>query len=400
MYFRQPRYFKDFQCVGGTCPNSCCIGWRIDWTQEEIDKIKNAPNCSQELKELCNRSFEYNESSKKFAMILKENRCSFLTEDNFCKIQREMGAEYLSYTCTTYPRNYVRADPAIYAHCHMTCPEILKHILSDDRAMDLVNIRSKVKKVVNTTGNTDELLIKYAEMKYRYNILEFFYETVSDKRYSVEDSLILCALAAQSLTKLVEQNENDRIPEAIKSLRSQMHNKSQLNSIENIKPNYNIKLGILGQLMEAVCKVTRNINTILPLIDDGGRFNIDLYTAGEEVLSAYIKNKPFVMRNIALNLLLELCVPFKNYDFTIFENFMVYAACFALIKLNTIAIAEIQNRADDELSAAFDIDKFLIKAVSIISRTLCQSAETDKLIMEALRDQKMLSPAYLALLVK
>ncbi|MDE7230366.1 MAG: flagellin lysine-N-methylase [Oscillospiraceae bacterium] len=400
MYYRQPRYFKDFQCIGGTCPSSCCMGWRIDWTQEEIDKIKNAPNCPQELRELCDKSFAYNESSKKFSVVLEEKRCPFLTEDNFCKIQREMGAEYLSYTCRVYPRNYVIAEPALYAHCRMSCPEIMKHILNNDKATDLVNIRPRVEKVVSVISTNDEVIKKHPEMKFRYDLFEFFYETISDKRYSVEDSIILCALAAQSLAKLVEQNEIDRIPEAIKTLKAQMHNKSQLNSIENIKPNYHIKLGILGQTLQAVCKLTNNINTTFSLTDNSGRFNIDLYTAGEEVLSAYIKKKPFVMRNIALNLLMELCVPFKNHDFTIFENFMFYAACFALVKLNTIAIAEIQNRADDELSAVFDMERYIIKSVAMISRVLCQNTEVDKLIMEILRGNKMLSPAYLALLVK
>lgn len=401
MYYRQPRYFNDFQCVGGTCPNSCCIGWRIDWTQEEIDKVKNAPNCSPELKELCEKSFEYNENSKKFAVILGEkNRCPFLTEDNFCKIQREIGAEYLSYTCTIYPRNYIATETALYSHCRMSCPEIMKYILNDDKAMDLVNIKPKVEKVVSALGANNEALKKHPELKYRYEIFEFFYEIISDKRYSVENALVLGSLAAQSLTKLIEQNEISKIPEALRSLKNQMHNNAQLKTIENIMPNYNIKLGILGQTMQAVCKFTNNIDTTFSLIDDSGRFNIDLYTAGEELLFTYLNKKPFVMRNIALNLLLELSIPFKNHDFTIFENYAVYVVSFALMKLDTIAIAEIKNRADDELSAEFDMDKYIIKSVAMISRTLCQNMEIDKLIMQILRGNKMTSPAYLALLVK
>lgn len=96
MYFRQPRYFTDFRCVGGTCTNSCCIGWKIFWTQDEIDKVKNDPNCSEELRALMENSFHPSSDGEKnkYSMTLEEktNRCPFLTEDNFCKIQRELGA--------------------------------------------------------------------------------------------------------------------------------------------------------------------------------------------------------------------------------------------------------------------------------------------------------------------
>ena len=282
----------------------------------------------------------------------------------------------------------------------MSCPEIMKYIINDDKAMDLVNIKPKSPKEFAAVGANNAVINKHPETKYRYEIFEFFYEIISDKKYSVEDSLILSALAAQSLTKLVENNEIDRIPEAVKSLRAQMHNKSQLTSIENIKPNYYASLGILGQMLQAVCRITNNTAATSSLIDNSGRFNIDLYIAGEKLLREHLDRKPFVMRNIALNLLFELYVPFKSYDFTIFENFAAYVASFALIKLNTIAVAEIKNRADDELSARFDMDKFIIKSTAMISRTLFQNSDAYELIVNALRGNKMLSPAYLALLVK
>ena len=30
----KPKYIKEFKCVGGTCKDSCCIGWDVD-----IDKV-------------------------------------------------------------------------------------------------------------------------------------------------------------------------------------------------------------------------------------------------------------------------------------------------------------------------------------------------------------------------
>lgn len=115
MFYRQPAYFRDFRCIGGTCQNSCCIGWVIDWRTEEIDKVKNAPGCSEELRALCESKFEPN-GDKYMVKLNEDGRCPFLTEDNFCRIQRELGAECLSDTCSIYPRHYIVTDNAAYRY--------------------------------------------------------------------------------------------------------------------------------------------------------------------------------------------------------------------------------------------------------------------------------------------
>ena len=179
-----------------------------------------------------------------------------------------------------------------------------------------------------------------------------------------------------------------------------MHDSGHLKGIENIKPNYNVKLGILGELLKAICKIQRYLNSMVSLTDSDGKFNIDLYNAGEHALQSYIDDRPFAMKNIALNLLFDLNVPLKNNNLTIFENYAVFVTTFALLKLNTIAISELKNRVSEEQRAAFKMEEFIIKSAAMISRTLCQNAKIDEFIMQVLRDNKMLSPAYLALLVK
>lgn len=410
-YFRQPRYFTEFQCMGGTCPNSCCIGWRIDWTKEEIDKVKDDPRCSPELKELCEKSFVYNEQAKKYIVVLdKRQRCPFLTEDNFCKIQRELGAEYLSDTCSTYPRHHIIADACAYRYCDNSCAVVMNKLLNNEKSMDLIN--TPVKQSVQIKGaakNNDELLEKHPEVKYRGELLEFFYDIISDKKLSVEDNIILGALAAQSLTKLVERKDYDHIPEALKTLRAQTHSGADLKNIANIKPNYNIKLGILGELLGTVFEIA----TMRGLVDKEGRYNIDLYVLGEQRLAETFKDRPFYLRNIALNLIFEFVLPFKFTDMTIFENYTIFAAAFALFKLNTIATAELTRRAENNhsvqvtgstinvnIQTRYDTEHYVNSSAAIISRYLCHNEDKAKMLLEFLKSKNMTSAAYLALLVK
>lgn len=410
-YYRQPNYFSSFKCVGSTCPNSCCYNWNIEWKTEEIDKVKNDPKCSNELRELIEKSFIYEEERKTNVVILKDNKgCPFLTEDSLCRIQLELGAEALSYTCAIYPRHFIFTNYSVYRYCNMSCPETMKKLLNDEKSMELVNVPIKEKAhLISSYSNTPENLKAHPELKYRGELLELFYEIIGDKRNDVEINIILGALAAQSLEKLVKTEDYDSIPQAIKDIRAQIHNGAQLKKIENIKPNYHVKLGYLSQIVRGV----NPVNVMSALTDRTGTLNIDLYLMGEKRLAETFKDNPFYLRNIALNLLLELGLPFKLEDKTIFENYCVFAVAFAALKLNVIATAELGGRAEASPGAAVvssdidakivkkvDSEKHVIKSAALISRSLCHNPGIVKNLLELLHKNKLSTPGYIALLVK
>lgn len=402
MFVRQPRYFKDFHCIGSECSDNCCHGWRIDWTYEEIEKLKMAQNASPELKKLFEGSFIPGEATGKLKIKFDEcNDCPFLTEDRLCRIQKELGAEYLSSTCTYYPRIGIIGKNTLYRFCFFTCEAVMRILLNNEKAMDLLNIDTRESSITLAARNTTIPKPKQPELQYFEEIIEFLYEIISDKKRDVEDSLVLGALAAQALSKLSEKNKCEQIPEAIKTLKAQMHNGEQLKSIAAIRPNYNVKLGILGQLLKLIWMQNgKESNNVSSLIDSEGKYNIDLYIEGETTLKEHLANRPFAMRNIALNLLFELYVPFGNEDYSIFENYMVYVTTFALLKLNMIAVARIQSSKDRMENSERKIENAIINTTASISRTLCQNIKTDKTIMEALSANGMVTPGFLALLVK
>lgn len=412
MYYRQPQYFKDFRCIGSDCHDNCCNGWRINWTEKEVDKLKNAENISHELKEIVETYFIDEKIKNAYKVQFDERgKCPCLTEDGWCRIQRELGAEYLSYVCMAYPRNYIISDNCNYRYCNMSCPETMKKLLHNEKSMDLINAEVKDNDIVQSEHrNTHEKLKAHPQMKYRSELLELFYEIIGDKKHDVEVNIILGALAAQSLTKLVDTEDYDTIPQAIKDIRAQIHNGAQLKQIENIKSNYFVKLGFLGQIVRSI----NPINIMAALTDNTGKLNIDLYLQGEKRLEETFKDNPFYMRNIALNLLLELAIPFKLEDKTIFENYCLFAAAFAAFKLNVIATAELGNRAEAvsgaaavnssgisaEVAKKVDSEKHVIRSATIISRTLCHNPDAAINLIELLHNAKLTTPGYIALLVK
>lgn len=278
----------------------------------------------------------------------------------------------------------------------MSCPEVIKKLFNDPKSMDLVNL--PIKGTVTIKGalkNTPENLAQNPALKFREELLEFFYEIIADKKHDVETSIILGALAAQKLSQVAEKGA-DGIPAAILAIRPQLHNGAQLKQIEAIKPNYNVKLGFAAEMMRQIL----HSNSVGSLADSTGRLNIDLYRAGEQRLVREFADRDFFMRNICLNLLLEFALPFKFSDRTIFENYSMFAAAFAMMKLDMISTAEgaerlsnsrFQSTGDIKLrfSVKVDTESFVRGAAATISRALCHNNANAQMLLKGLAAYKM-----------
>ena len=231
-FYRQPRYYNSFSCIGGSCPASCCIGWRVDWTKEEVEKLKNS-ECSENLRKLIDSSFE--EIGEKYEIKLYERKCPFLTEDNFCFIQREIGEEYLSYTCRNYPRSFTLSGNTVLSCCNISCYHVMDILCSDKDCMVLENYKSTSKKIEKVEVNSKTDIMNHPELKYRQQLFEFLYELISDDSHSLETSIVLGALAAQGLTRIIEKGEYDSIPDYIKNIKGQLNDPEQIKKLESFK---------------------------------------------------------------------------------------------------------------------------------------------------------------------
>lgn len=407
MYFRQPRYYGEFKCTGTECAANCCFGWRIDWHKDEIDKVKNAPNCSSELKEFVENSFVPRSDNVENEYMVKlddHGMCPFQTEDKLCRIQKELGAEYLSDTCSFYPRYNGMAvhGKSVYRGMLLTCQEVVRLLINDEKASELVNVQAKEDVTVSIKyGVNKKDISAHPELKYHVQIVEFFYELIGDKKCSLETNLILGALAAEKLTQLVENMEYDRIPEALKAFRKQIHNASALRSIDAIKPNYNASFGVA----EKITLIASDISlTGVVLKTKDGELDVSRYLMGRGMLEELMKDKPFWLRNIALSLFLELGIPFKSKERTIFENYSFFVAAVSCIKLNTIAAAISPKKFYAFFrgqSLHFEgMDNMICGLTGMFSRKFFQNNETFDKVLEALKELGINSPAYLALLVK
>ncbi len=393
VHYEQPEFYGKFKCMGGFCPYSCCSGdWEIYWTQKEIDKVLKA-DCSDKLRKLMESSFVRNTRlTNTYNVIYKENErkdCPFLTEDRMCLIQRELGAEYLSNVCSIYPRKVLVSGDRAMRTCVMSCFEVLNMICGSEDSMKLVCGNGKL---TYTHNDSDAKIAMHPELKYRGLLFDFFYDVISDNKYSVEDGIILGAMAANSLSKCIESKRYEHIPSLIEEFRGAFKDPANRKAVSGIKSNLLYKAGVCAKIVDFAV----NRYVMRGMYDEDGSVNAARYLGAEKVFEEICAEKPFMLRNIALNMLFECTMPFFSMDITLFENYCYYAAAFAAIKM--LGPAEVLFCVDsgNKLSS---VEAFKC-AVTYVSRNLFNSPSNIDIMLAVLKKFDCMSPAKLALLLK
>lgn len=118
-------WFGKFKCIGGTCPATCCGGWRIaidDKTREKYNELKEA---GDEL-------FSGYSCDEGGNIQLLGEKCPFLTEDGWCNIVNKYGEEMLCNTCKIYPRVSNVYGDVNECTVKISCPVVAEYLLSEE----------------------------------------------------------------------------------------------------------------------------------------------------------------------------------------------------------------------------------------------------------------------------
>lgn len=146
----QPEYVGKFQCDGAACDSKCCKNWAVD-----IDELTYRKYCTIEPKTERNRIVSRIKYKKQEKMILvemaKNGDCPFLQSDGLCKIQKTWGEDWLSNTCTIYPRKPYLTGNLFMMALTLTCPVAAKLALLPKEPMTF-------EEVPITEEQRDELL--------------------------------------------------------------------------------------------------------------------------------------------------------------------------------------------------------------------------------------------------
>ena len=166
--------YDDFKCIADSCKFTCCEGWDIDIDKDTYEKWKNNKEHS---KYLLNNVKVREVNGEKLYFINKDTfeACSFLDCKGLCNIVKCKGEEYLSKTCSTFPRisNEFEYRKELSLSC--SCPEVME-ILDNIDSEIIINQLEKI--------NKEDIPL---ELKLRDTLINIMYE----EGFSLEEKLLL-----------------------------------------------------------------------------------------------------------------------------------------------------------------------------------------------------------------
>ena len=96
-----PSFYKDFECIAGDCPDSCCQGWEVD---ADIDSLEYYKTLSGDIKQRIDSVLDKDEFGNTVFRLTDRKRCPFLNDSNLCDMHIAIGREHTPFTCRTFPR--------------------------------------------------------------------------------------------------------------------------------------------------------------------------------------------------------------------------------------------------------------------------------------------------------
>ena len=122
MIVTAPHYYKEFQCIAGECPDTCCAGWEIAIDPKSLKKYRKRKG---PFGNRLHNSIDW----ERGVFYQYGHRCAFLNDENLCDLQAEGGEGMLCKTCRRYPRHVEEFEGVREISLSLSCIQSAKIIL-------------------------------------------------------------------------------------------------------------------------------------------------------------------------------------------------------------------------------------------------------------------------------
>lgn len=200
MRIKVPNYYKDFNCIGSKCTDTCCAGWEVVIDDQSYQFYKTVEG------EFGKRLKSTMVSDDENSFILQNGNCPFLNESKLCDLYTELGEDKLCNTCKTYPRFIEEFGDLREVGISLSCPEAARLILEDAKPVTFE-------------------LEKNSEMITTYNDIdpELFMQLISSRKIAIEilqnrsiklnNRIALLVSFAKDIQEKIDKNKVSRIDE-------------------------------------------------------------------------------------------------------------------------------------------------------------------------------------------
>lgn len=206
MKIRYPEYYKNFHCIAGACPDTCCAGWEIPVDRKSEERYRNVRKSGKiKNKEFAKKLKKHIRNGR---ILSEEVTCPFLNEDGLCDMYIQLGPEALCHTCARHPRHMED-----YGNLHeivllLSCPEVARLVLTENG--DAFYTRNLPERRGNMDGIDEELLELLLESR------ELIWKIIKCGKIPMEWRMALVTALSHDLQRRMQTDDEPGIRQVLK----------------------------------------------------------------------------------------------------------------------------------------------------------------------------------------
>ncbi|GIO67589.1 flagellin lysine-N-methylase [Paenibacillus cookii] len=353
----KPQYMNQFQCIGPSCPDTCCAGWKIDIDKRTYKNYRNIRNkdIANKVSEFVVRNKEESNDEKYAYIQAKEGACGFLN-NGLCDIQLNFGEDYLSKTCLTYPRVFNFVDERVELSAKLSCPEIARLALSNEKPMEfdldeeVLDARHHYSRALSTTSIWHNCF---------WEIRTFVIDLLQNRDFTVSERMILLGMFCEKLNSVVDSDDKSIILKVISDFKVRMHmsaTKQQLNELPMVI-HVQIKL-----LMEMIYfrqsnhakfnEYSKQSNVAFSIETMDAKVVEECFVRGfEKYYKPFIEEHSYVLENFLVNQVFERLFLIGNHV-NVLDDYILLVILYSIVRfyIQGVATYNKQMSLDEAIS--------------------------------------------------
>lgn len=194
-----PDFYKEFRCLAGACPDSCCRqGWQIVLDDAHREFYCTLPD---ELGQRVRAAMTTNEEGET-VLRMEQGVCALLRPDGLCPIAAEHGEKGLCHICHTHPRFIEEYGGTREYHLSLSCPEAARLSLEREAPIRFMSELSDEEVTCPNEIDPDEYLTLLALRETALSIAQ-------DRSRNIYDRMALLLQLARRVQPMMDEGKYD-----------------------------------------------------------------------------------------------------------------------------------------------------------------------------------------------
>jgi lysine-N-methylase len=281
----------------------------------------------------------------------ESNSCPFLTTERLCNMQKEFGHEYLSATCSIYPRVLNSVNGELETSLYLSCPEAARLVLlNPDSTQAEGNVASGHFRTdqFSRLGNNDGPI--YKPFSYFEEIQALVVMMIKDRTRPMWQRLFLLGMFCSALNNITTPERESAVPEIISNYKELIAKVGLREELNAIPANPVLQLDVVLRLVDQRVRAGANTERFLECWQDficGIGYSPDSTPAKdgkryaeveEEFCRPFFAKHPHILENYLLNYVFRTLFPMgraasaHNTPKSILDEYTLMITQYSLVK--------------------------------------------------------------------